>query len=139
VTASQLIGSLSQGRTAAALGDLFGARVAAGTVASPAAKTAARITEEVIPVITDRVAAAPVAHVDETGLRTAGKLHWMHSASTDTDMLLTVHAKRGTKGMAAAAVLPRYRGVAVCATRGRRMTPTSVSRMRCVTRTCCQS
>jgi transposase len=95
------------------LGDLFGARVAAGTVASPAATTAARITEEVIPVITDRVAAAPVAHVDETGLRTAGKLHWMHSASTDTDVLLTVHAKRGTKGMAAAAVLPRYRGVAV--------------------------
>jgi transposase len=104
---------LSKGRTAAALGDLFGAPVAAGTVASWTAKTAAGITEEVIPVITDRIAQAPVAHFDETGLRTAGKLHWMHSASTDTDVLLSVHAKRGTKGMDAAGVLPRYEGVAV--------------------------
>lgn len=104
---------LSKGRTAAALGDLFGAPVAAATVASWTAKAAARITEEVIPVITDRIAAAPVAQFDETGLRTAGKLHWMHSASTDTDVLLTVHAKRGTKGMDAAGVLPRFQGVAV--------------------------
>jgi transposase len=104
---------LSKGRAAAALGDLFGADVAAGTVASWTAKTAARVTDEVIPVITDRIADAPVAHFDETGLRAAGKLHWMHSASTDTDVLLTVHAKRGVKGMDAAAVLPRYKGVAV--------------------------
>jgi transposase len=104
---------LSKGRTAAALGDLFGADVAAGTVASWTAKTAATITNEVIPVIRDRIAEAPVAHFDETGLRTAGKLHWMHSASTDTDVLLTVHAKRGTKGMDAAGVLPRFKGVAV--------------------------
>jgi transposase len=104
---------LSKGRTAAALGDLFDAPVAPGTVASWTAKTAATITEEVIPVITDRIAGAEVAHFDETGLRTAGKLAWMHSASTDTDVLLTVHAKRGTKGMDAAKVLPRFTGVAV--------------------------
>jgi transposase len=104
---------LSKGRTAAALGDLFGADVAPGTVASWTAKTAEVITAEVIPVITDRVAGAEVAHFDETGLRTAGKLAWMHSASTATDVLLTVHAKRGTKGMDAADVLPRFKGVAV--------------------------
>jgi transposase len=104
---------LSKGRTAAALGDLFGAPVAPGTVASWTAKTAEVITDEVIPVITDRIAGAEVAHFDETGLRTAGKLAWMHSASTDTDVLLTVHAKRGTKGMDAANVLPRFTGVAV--------------------------
>lgn len=104
---------LSKGRTVAALGDLFGAHVAAGTVASWTAKTAAVLTEDVIPVITDRIADAPVAHFDETGLRTAGRLAWMHSASTDTDVLLTVHAKRGTKGMDAAAILPRFQGVAV--------------------------
>ena len=63
--------------------------------------------------ITDRIADAPVAHFDETGLRTAGKLAWMHSASTDTDVLLSVHAKRGVKGMDAAEVLPRFKGVAV--------------------------
>ena len=104
---------LSKGRTAAALGDLFGADVAPATVASWTAKTAQVITDEVIPVITDRIAGAEVAHFDETGLRTAGKLAWMHSASTDTDVLLSVHAKRGTKGMDAADVLPRFTGVAV--------------------------
>jgi transposase len=104
---------LSKARTAAALGDLFDAPVAAGTVASWAARTAEVITAEVIPVITDRIAGAEVAHFDETGLRTGGKLAWMHSASTDTDVLLTVHAKRGTKGMDAAKVLPRFTGVAV--------------------------
>jgi transposase len=104
---------LSKGRTAAALGDLFGADVAPGTVASWTTKTAATITDEVIPVIRDRIADAPVAHFDETGLRTAGRLHWMHSASTETDVLLTVHEKRGTKGMDAAGVLPRFTGVAV--------------------------
>jgi transposase len=104
---------LSKGRTASALGDLFGADVAAGTVASWTAKTAATIRGEVIPAIVDRIAGAPVAHFDETGLRAQGKLHWMHSASTDTDVLLTVHAKRGVEGMDAAGVLPRYKGVAV--------------------------
>jgi transposase len=104
---------LSKGRTAAALGDLFDAPVAPGTVASWTAKTAEVITDEVIPVITDRIAGAEVAHFDETGLRTAGNLAWMHSASTDTDVLLSVHAKRGTKGMDAANVLPRFKGVAV--------------------------
>lgn len=104
---------LSKGRTASALGDLFGADVAAGTVASWTAKAAATISGEVIPVIADRIAGAPVAHFDETGLRAEGKLHWMHSASTDTDVLLTVHAKRGVKGMDAAGVLPRFKGVAV--------------------------
>jgi len=104
---------LSQGRTASALGEVFGAQVAPGTVASWTAKTAATISGEVIPVIADRIAGAPVAHFDETGLRAQGKLHWMHSASTDTDVLLTVHARRGVKGMDAAGVLPRYKGVAV--------------------------
>ena len=104
---------LSKGRTAAALSDLFEADVAPATVATWTAKTAAIITDEVIPVITDRIADAPVAHFDETGLRTAGKPAWMHSASTDTDVLLSVHPKRGVKGMNAAKVLPRFKGVAV--------------------------
>ncbi len=42
---------LSKARTAAALGDLFGAHVAAGTVASWTHRAAQTIAEEVIPVI----------------------------------------------------------------------------------------
>jgi transposase len=104
---------LSVSRTAAALKDLFGAPVAAGTVAGWVKRTAFGIIEKVLPVIAGRIAAAPVAHFDETGMRTAGRLAWLHSASTATDVLLAVHPKRGTKAMDAIGVLPAFAGVAV--------------------------
>jgi transposase len=104
---------LSVSRTAAALKDLFGIPVAAGTVAGWVKRTALGIIDKVLPVIAGRIAAAPVAHFDETGIRTAGRLAWLHSASTSTDVLLAVHPKRGTKAMDAIGVLPRFRGVAV--------------------------
>lgn len=42
-----------------------------------------------------------------------GRLGWIHSASTDTLTLLTVHRKRGVEAMNAAGVLGKFRGVAV--------------------------
>ena len=104
---------LSVSRTAAALKDLFGVPVAAGTVAGWVKRTALGIIDKVLPVIAGRIAAAPVAHFDETGMRTAGRLAWLHSASTSTDVFLAVHPKRGTKAMDAIGILPRFRGVAV--------------------------
>ena len=104
---------LSKNRTVAALADLFGASIAGNTLVSWTQRIAAQVTDRVIGVITERIAGSAVAHFDETGFRTAGKLHWMHSASTPTDVLLSVHANRGVKGMNAAGVLPRFRGTAV--------------------------
>lgn len=76
-------------------------------------RTALGIIEKVLPVIADRIAAAPVACFDETGMRTDGRLAWLHSASTSTDVLLSVHPKRGIAAMDAAGVLPRFTGIAV--------------------------
>jgi transposase len=104
---------LSVSRTAAALKDLFGAPVAAGTVAGWVKRTALGIIDKVLPVIAGRIAGAPVAGFDETGMRVAGRLAWLHSASTANDVLLAVHAKRGTKAMDAIGVLPAFTGVAV--------------------------
>jgi transposase len=104
---------LSKSRTCQALADLFGAPVAASTVVSWVRQVAAQVSVKVLPGIVDRITGSPVAHFDETGFRTAGSLHWMHSASTPTDVLLTVHRRRGTKGMNAAGVLPRFHGTAV--------------------------
>jgi transposase len=104
---------LSIGRTADALRDLFGLPVAAATVACWVKRTALGIIAKVLPVVGDRIAAAPVAHFDETGMRTDGRLAWLHSASTSTDVLLSVHPNRGVAAMDAAGVLPHFTGVAV--------------------------
>jgi len=63
--------------------------------------------------VADRIAAADLAHFDETGFRTAGKLHWLHSASTAMFTWITCHRRRGKIGMDAARVLPRFTGAAV--------------------------
>ena len=104
---------LSKSRTCQALADLFGATIAASTLVSWVRRIAAQLTLKVIPGIVDRIAGSAVAHFDETGFRAAGSLHWMHSASTPTDVLLSVHARRGVKGIDAAGVLPRFTGTAV--------------------------
>jgi transposase len=104
---------LSVSRTAAALRDLFGAPVTAGAVAGWVKRTALGIIDTVLPVIRGRIANAPVVHFDETGMRVAGRLAWLHSASTSTDVLLAVHRKRGTQAMDDIAVLPGFTGVAV--------------------------
>ena len=62
------------------------------------------------------LAAAAVAHFDETGARVDGRLHWVHTACTallTLLTLLTVHARRGKTAMDAAGVLPALAGVAV--------------------------
>jgi transposase len=104
---------LSKSRTVQALRDLFGVVVAAATLVAWTTRIAAQVTTTALVVIRNRITKAAVAHFDETGLRVAGKLHWMHSASTPTDVLLSVHPRRGTQGMDAAGVLPAFTGIAV--------------------------
>lgn len=103
---------LSKKRTAAALAELFGTPVSQGTVATMTTRAANRLGGFVEWVRTN-LAAAEVVHFDETGLRVEGRLRWVHSASTGKYSLITVHDRRGTKGMDAAGVLPRFTGVAV--------------------------
>lgn len=103
---------LSKKRTAQALAELFGTPVSEGTVAATARRAAGGL-EEFLAQVGDRIAAAGVAGFDETGLRVAGSLHWVHCARTDKYTLITCHPKRGTKGIDDAGVLNRFRGVAV--------------------------
>jgi transposase/uncharacterized coiled-coil protein SlyX len=99
-------------RAAQLLGDVLGASVATGTLARVVAEGAAGLAG-FAQVVREQLAAAPVAHFDETGARVAGRLHWVHSASTAGLSLFTVHPKRGKVAMDAAGVLPGFGGVAV--------------------------
>lgn len=103
---------LSKKRTAAALAELFGTPVSQGTVAAMTSRAADGLGGFLEWTRTN-LAAAEVVNFDETGLRVAGRLRWVHSASTGKYSLITVHDRRGTKGMDAAGVLPEFTGVAV--------------------------
>jgi transposase len=103
---------LSKKRTAHALAELFGTPVSEGTVATMT-KRAADGLDGFLDHVKDRIAGAEVVGFDETGLRVAGRLHWVHCARTGKYTLITCHTKRGRTGIDAAGVLGRFRGVAV--------------------------
>jgi len=102
----------SKARTAAAMADLFGLPVSAGTVATVTARAGDDLGE-FLAAVRARLAAAPVANFDETGLRVAGRLHWLHSASTGRWSLLFLHRRRGREAMLHGGVLEEFTGVAV--------------------------
>ena len=87
-------------------------RVSDATVAAMTARAADGL-DGFLTEVADRIAAAEVAGFDETGLRVAGKLPWVHCARTGKYTLITCHPKRGREGIDAAGVLTRFRGVAV--------------------------
>ncbi len=61
-----------------------------------------------------RLREADVVHFDETGLRVAGKLYWLHTASTSDHTYLFVHPQRGQAALtSAASVLNAFTGIAV--------------------------
>lgn len=103
---------LSKDRTATALGELFGAPVAPATVASWV-RRCAKTLDTFGRVVAAKVAASRLAFFDESGFRTAGVLHWLHSASIGLFVHLSVHRRRGTEGTDAAGVLPGFTGIAM--------------------------
>ncbi|MGH8920180.1 MAG: IS66 family transposase, partial [Actinomycetes bacterium] len=103
---------LSKKRTAAALAELFGTPVSEGTVAAMSRRAADGLGE-FTGLVRERIAAAPVAGFDETGLRVDGALHWVHCARTGKYTLITCHRRRGREGINDAGVLTTFCGVAV--------------------------
>jgi transposase len=96
-------------RTAQIIEDLVGHRVAEATLMKAQQECVAAIAPATA-AIKDQLRDASVAHFDESGVRVAGKLQWLHVASTERLTDYTVHAKRGQAAMEAAGILPGFTG-----------------------------
>ena len=99
-------------RTAEIFEDLVQHRVSEGTVLKASEQLDGCI-EPSTKAVKGRLREAEVLHVDESGLRVTGKLHWLHVASTERLTSYEVHAKRGQEAMDDAGILDGFNGTAV--------------------------
>ncbi|NLF57585.1 MAG: IS66 family transposase [Candidatus Hydrogenedens sp.] len=103
---------LPYGRLTALCRDLFGAGVCKRTVET--AQT--RVHGALAPfedMLRARLLGENVLHADETGMRVAGKLHWMHSLSSPGLTLYQAHPRRGVEAIEANGVIPAFTGTLV--------------------------
>ncbi len=99
-------------RTAQLFKDVLGQEVSVGALAQMVAE-AADATGLFLDQVKVLLHGADAVHFDETGGRVAGRLHWVHSASTATLTLLDCHARRGRPAMDDLGVIGSMTGVAL--------------------------
>lgn len=92
-------------RTGQLLAEIVGAPVSEGSLAAWYAAAAAGLGAFDV-ALRDGLGAASVLGADETGIRVAGSLAWVHAARTESLTRYTVSTKRGVEAMTAAGVLP---------------------------------
>jgi len=100
-------------RTSEVFEDLYSQALAEGTIL----KACEEVAEQVRPVNeaikNHLIEEEKVVHFDETGARVEGKLHWLHTASTERLTHYVVHGKRGSKAIDTIGILPHLKGRAV--------------------------
>jgi predicted MFS family arabinose efflux permease len=117
-------------RTAQALAELFGTPLSGGTVASLTQRAAGHL-DGFLAHVRDKLTESEVVGFDETGLRVAGKLHWVHCARTDKYTLVTVTPSAARKASTTSAFYPAS-VVSPSTTHGRHTTPTSTANINSV-------
>jgi transposase len=90
-------------------GDLLGCQLSEGTLANWI-QDAARTLGPTMLLLKQLLLRSRVNHVDETGARIKGLLHWFHVNGTKWVTLYSWHRKRGQEAMNEIAILPDYTG-----------------------------
>jgi transposase len=91
------------------MADLYGAPVSDATIV----EATRRCHERLAPfetAVKQALGTGAILHVDESGVRTAEKLHWLHSASTDALTFYGVHEKRGRAAIDHFKIIPDFAG-----------------------------
>ena len=105
------LGMVSVDRTQKLMSSI-GIPISKGTIQDMLAKAAEK-AKSALDLIKTMILLQFVLHFDETGVRVAGKLNWLHCACTDKWRLYSVEEKRGKEGIEAMGILPLANGVAV--------------------------
>lgn len=105
-------GMVSVPRTHDILSSVLGLPISVGTVSAMVNKFAKKV-ENTVESIRAALLNKSVIHCDETGLRTAGSLHWVHSACNQDFTYLGINKKRGKEGTDAIGFLPDFDGLIV--------------------------
>jgi transposase len=99
-------------RTSEAMHDLFGCRLSPGTVANIVRECADGLVETELK-IKQKLRRSTIIHADETGLRVAKRLQYVHVASTEHLTHYAAASHRGRTAINEINVLPAYRGTCV--------------------------
>jgi|SRR5579859_800267 len=99
-------------RTQAFFTDVLHLPLSEGTLANARETCAVRLAG-VETAIKQGVAQSAVVNFDETGIRVAGRTHWLHVAGTPSLTYYALQARRGQSAMNAIGILPDFKGTAV--------------------------
>jgi transposase len=89
--------------------DLFGQPFSEATLQAANERCAAQLSD-FEKVLAELLVRAALVHLDESGVRAEGRLHWLHVVSTQTLTWYGIHPQRGTGALDAFDILPRCRG-----------------------------
>jgi len=89
--------------------DVFGCSLSEGALANWLAR-AARTLEPSMSRLRELLGRSQMMHVDETGARVKGVLHWFHVTATAWLTYYAWHRKRGKEAMKSIGILPTYQG-----------------------------
>lgn len=93
--------------------DIYGYAINESTIVSTTNSCYHKLAESQA-VIKHALEQSPVNHFDETGIRVAGKLCWLHTCSNENFTYLFAHEKRGRKALEdSLSILPKYQGWAL--------------------------
>jgi transposase len=99
-------------RTCSLLADVFALPMSQASVLA-FTEQAAQHLGATVAAIGQAVQAAPIVHADESGIRLAGHLEWLHCVATPTLTYLAHHPKRGAVAFDALGILGGVRGTLV--------------------------